>query len=730
MENTDQNQQNIPLSEGSSIPKAENDNKTTTRTQESPTQLSHILFDEQAEESEGSIPGSYTQRTLRQCPEHVQDASYTAHTHASKAKSTDKVELAQSRTNQHGGLKEPLGGLDVALGDRDNAVRRQKDERNLPPASSTSSPGNIKRDVYGTPQAKHGSPGGTPTGDASSCSVSPGETTLCGESPEKAVIMRALEVDSLESDVGSLMGNGGGEEVRSEVTDNGDGAEGLTDMEKVDALDGDLLDSIQDAKTDPISQEVERKDTEPVSFKGLENVKTLLARVKDLKAENAQLKQDVQAKSEAEAEATNNLERLRSDVKKMATTLNQTSLSDSHKTLPARTPRTPRTPTSLTSGVYFDPDAGKLHSALGQLTQQFDRTSQSLSAQTLQLQSSLVEKEKQLSIAITALEASKIASLPASIPSSQPSGHDNWESRYKTERAQKEACERKIALLKRLAEETYRPDLEKENRNLRLELQELKDKLSSLREKAQADAARATHWQRECKLTSTRAEKESVGLQDTIQQQTNEMRAYIQAYHDKTQDPAHWDVGALQARVAALEHDGKTTEGLLSFASSVKARLEDEVRRLMDEVKGLKGENRKLGDVWLLGGRAPILPGRRTSSTVVPGEEQKAKLVHLCFHPHMVAAREAKVQAFRAVRKEERKEDAALAEVMTKLRKWKMSKEGKGKTGKEAYEKRSAWNLWDGEAWLAEGASAEEEKAVRDLRESGVLHGLEKRERG
>jgi hypothetical protein len=48
-------------------------------------------------------------------------------------------------------------------------------------------------------------------------------------------------------------------------------------------------------------------------------------------------------------------------------------------------------------------------------------------------------------------------------------------------------------------------------------------------------------------------------------------------------------------------------------------------------------------------------------------------------------------------------------------------------TGCEAYEKRAAWNLWGGEAWLAGGVSAEDKEAVRELSKKGVLLELGKR---
>jgi hypothetical protein len=694
--------QHEPLPNEGSFTSEAQSNITTTTTKpphkfEIQTQLNPTTSDKQAEGSTSPSSDILNQRALGERPETLYDASYTAHTHASKAKHADKVELAPSRVVFHAGLKEPPTGIDAALGDRDNAadLRRQK------------------RDAYGTSQVSRESHEGMPLGgsprapDVSSYTYnrSPSEKTLCGETPESVLTLRIPDIDDLDSDTGTL-------------------------VESVDALGENLLDNHWDVKTDVEVHEEVGDDAKSIPSTEIANVRFLQARVRALRKENAQLKQDVQTKSDAEADAVKNaqvsnenMQRLRSDVKKMATTLRQSSLTDSYKTFRARTPKTPRTPTSINPGVYLDPDAGKLYSAVCQLTQQFETTLQSLSARNAHLQTNLAEKEKDLSIVITALEASKSTSAPVPL---QPS-HEDWESFYKTERAQKEACERRIALLKRLAAETYRPGLKKENRDLRIEQQQLVDKVSLLHDKATSAAVRAAHWEHECKLTATRAEKDVAGLQHAVDAQADEMRAHIKAYRDKTHDPAHWAVAALQAHVAALEHAGLATQGLLRVASSAKARLEDEVRRLMDAYKALEDENTRLGALWVLGGSAPMLPGRRMSSAVAPGGGEKGILVHPYFHPHMVAAREAKVQEFRNERAVRRREDAALAQVMEKVREWRMGKEGRKLTGREAYEKRAAWNLWGGEAWLAEGASAEEKEAVKELREKGVLPGLEKR---
>jgi hypothetical protein len=126
---TDQEQvqhETLP-SEGSFTPEAQSTTMKTTKPPhkfENQTQLNPTTSDKQAEGSTSSSPDILNQRTLDERPETLHDASYTAHTRASKAKLADKVELAPSRVVFHAGLKEPLTEIDAAVGDRDNAEAR------------------------------------------------------------------------------------------------------------------------------------------------------------------------------------------------------------------------------------------------------------------------------------------------------------------------------------------------------------------------------------------------------------------------------------------------------------------------------------------------------------------------------------------------------------------------------------------------------------------------------
>jgi DNA repair exonuclease SbcCD ATPase subunit len=464
--------------------------------------------------------------------------------------------------------------------------------------------------------------------------------------------------------------------------------------------------------------------------------KTVLVEDRALREKIAELKQESQVRSEDLVQANKNLrtsdetlERLRGDIENLMNAIHQMSQSSSDRMFNAKTFQ------DMTQNTEFCPGTNKLLSFLTQLTEQLEIQIQSLSSGTEQIQLDPENKELQIIVGLNsfpAREESIINNALEKTPIHEAEG-GYWEQLYKEERKLKEHAERKIESLKNASRKTYHPDLERHIRELQIELTETQDEKAQLQEQVEKYSARAQQWENEYKTVRTRAEKEFAGLQQAIEQREVEMRAYIKDYHDKTKQKNHWNLKGLQDRIKTLEFDQNVTDKLFNDTKTEKARLEDEISRLVDIITAYKEENKKLVDAWGLSGVVPTYtskPSKVASNTSPSSSESQSNLHEPPYHYANVTEKRL-VKLKELVDKQEkcRREDAAIEAMLEKARARKMGNVLYKKKGWSQFLGKKSWTIWDGDGWVnntdgekdADGANEEEYDRVQVWREKGVL---------
>jgi hypothetical protein len=728
------------------------------------------------------------QSTMYSEPKGSQDTSYLAHTQASKAKQTGKVELGPLQKHSQEPPQESVSGprVDSVLCNRPKAPgsQLQEDKNNLFLSPSISTPGKHRinpDDTSHDPYVKQKNPVTKLLEDASSrgtssLSLASGSNN-CKESPKESLAPLRPDTDSFQTGDEALEEDISGDKITSVDTQRPQSKahresnalveaapEDRADIPKRKRVHDEQIAEMQvipeDVSVGPRVSQYKVRDTEvditteeqvrsnlvvPTtvakqgelhvlsdSFETSGDVRTLLDRNLELNREIAEPKQDLQTKRKDETNMmeflpTSNavLGRLRNDVTVFTHILNQISETKFHRTC-----ITTKTLEDVTR-TDFDPDAVMLHTALVRFSGQMESKIRRLDSRTAQLQSSLADKERQLSWAITALEAErenrKFEALNTN-PAHEVEGN-YWEQRCKEEQRLKEHAGRAVTSIKKVALEQYKPDLEKHNRELRIELSELLDKNNQLDEQVKRYTDRALLWEGEYKTAKQQAEKKYAGLEQEIQRQEAELRDYIKEYHDKTLDPCHWNLEGLQDKIKSLERDRDITDKLLNATKSENARLEDEIERLMDVVTAYEQETKKSSDTWTLDNVVPILPPHSSfpnNHASLSGQHLITK-VHPSYHPMKVSEREAKLRELHAEQVQRRRQDAMLEAFMEKVRARMLGPDMYERKEWKQYLGQTSWEMWDGEGWVADGelygdgASEKERGIVKMLREKGVL---------
>jgi hypothetical protein len=756
--------------------------------------LDPVFPDKQAAESRAKVQSEQVdqvQHTLRPKWENTRSASYLAHTKASKAKQTGKIELGPSRRHSYG-TAEALSNELILLQRADNVLsirskrlgsRPQQDENELLLLTSISTPGTHRGsfdDLPQTPYLKHRAIKlleGVPPRSTSSFSLACGPTT-CSEILEESLTTLESDTSSFETGSEVFEEDWGGDEVIDDDVETPPSTElekSSTEPETVleDRIDTPKMEDIHDDEVTGIQAGSKDADitpeASPRNVRGTEiglytkeqagnnldirkkvveqeepqlspflpgtsdNARALPSHSLDLEREATKLKQDLKDRSKEQADMMESLQKsnealdwLRDGVNKFTNALNQLLQTKFHKTH-----ITTKTLEDMTENKDFDPDAIKLHSALVRFSNQIVSDMQILCSRASQLQSSLADKERQLSVAITALEAEKenkkIKALNSN-PALEIEGR-YWKQCYKEEQRLREHAERKVTSIKKAALEHYQPDLRKRNRELRIELTETLDKNMLLDEKVKKYTARAQNWEGEYKTARKQAEKEYAGMQHVIQRQEVEMLDYVKTYHKKTLDPRHWHLEGLQDKIESLERDRDITDGLFNATKSENARLEDEIERLMDIVTTYEQENKKLNNALILGGVVPTSPFRCSSSdndAMQPGP-QRSTNVHPSYHLKKAVERDAKLREFRAEQEERRRQDTMLETMMEKVRARMIGRKIHEKQEWKQYLGHTSWEIWGGDNWAAEeesygdGTSEKEREFVKAMREKKVL---------
>jgi hypothetical protein len=378
----------------------------------------------------------------------------------------------------------------------------------------------------------------------------------------------------------------------------------------------------------------------------------------------------------------------------------------------------------LTSTLDSHHETPSLLSNLLLLLQLYERKAQAVVLKNFDIQQRLADKDHEFSMAERVRrdeQADTQSETPANRKTtSQVDDGDNWKQLFqdKTEEFRKYRAR---------TEEYYQRDLEHKNRDLRIDLTRAQDENRSLKEQAKKYMAEAQSWKSEYNNALVESEKHTAGFEDKIKDQQDEMLLYIKEYHDKARDPKHWELTGLQNRISTLERDLHITNEMFNATKSEKAKIEDEVTRLMDLNKRNVREIERIDRGWITRSIAPSVPdsdlfetsSNISSSSSIPWLTSSKRVSHKgpyiprCHLPKEIGKREVMLKEFRKEQQKRREEEEAGYESMEKVRKWKMGKlYPPEKEDWKELAKMSSWERWDGDEWLDTKAGRSEKLLV------------------
>jgi hypothetical protein len=405
-------------------------------------------------------------------------------------------------------------------------------------------------------------------------------------------------------------------------------------------------------------------------------------------------------------------------------------------------------------------EAEALYSAFLQIVHKLDVKLRTVSAQSDKHREDSAAKKRRLEIVEKALEATQEREkLAVSEGLKSKEDLEIWKRRYEDEGKQKDKAQRDYQSFKKTAEEMYRPDLERTNTKLQLNLVAAKNENIRLQERVKEYKLQVQNWEDEYNIIKAKAEKVHVGLEKEIERQKDEMVVYIKDYHDKREANSHWDVENLQQRNSKLERDNQATTKLLNTIRQEKVQLEQNViPGYLDSIASIREENKKLKDEWARNQHAlpvrtnaksaelrpdqplpldALLEGKITEQedTTVKTSELSSDISRLagphqglhiprCLHPTETAQRNTELDQLRQ-RQQKRRGDRArmndyLENIIDKARRWKMGEELYEKKGWIDFVGHSSWEIWDGDSWMYH-ADKKDIKVVMALRDKGAL---------
>lgn len=393
------------------------------------------------------------------------------------------------------------------------------------------------------------------------------------------------------------------------------------------------------------------------------------------------------------------------------------------------------------SSENFGEETSMLYSNILQAINQGRAKEKSYSLLNTSYEQQLERKDHEPVTTVKALKAGTTSSGSKKTQEQQPwqIGHDTFEKLYKTERQRRQKAEERAENFEKTAMKLYQPDLERKYRELQIDHNKSQDENSKLREKLGGQQELAEQWKQEHKETIVELERRTDGFEIEFNQQRDDMLMYIEEYHKKTQDPAHWELGGLQKRIQSLERDLELTNKLFNEAKTERAKLEDEVKKLI----GIRINNEKdierLGKAWILNSMAPpalapnAYPGdsssdcsSNSSSLAWPIESQRTAsrgvYIPRAHHSDAIAHRNKKIQEFREAQAKRRQEDEAEMDILEKIRACVLDeKYPPAKKGWRDVLKESFWDKWYGDGWEAMGASEHDMEIVKRMRAKGMI---------
>ncbi|KAF2031941.1 hypothetical protein EK21DRAFT_87553 [Setomelanomma holmii] len=674
------------------------------------------------------------------------NASYLSHTQASKARQTDKVELAPSRRSSHGVLRDCPS--QASLRQRSASALDQRDRSN-----GVSIRHGRSRN-YHDQSFSHTSSRPSPDLSTSNGNASRLETNIRQGTSREGASVAGRGLSESPSSIASLhdeTGNFGShalnlqeelEQLQQQDDDDSSKSEASGDISSR-LLGYDVSGEEVTISSASIAQHLSSPDMRHYKREIVQHHFGMLEkRMKELSHElerkvNEPSATDRYAKQAAEHLRTvdEDLEKLRQEVEELTYAIEQTSQASQDNLLN----------TEALNRLKQDSDSSneitKLYTALCELISDLGDRLYSSTLNDLELRGQLANKENELNLALKALRDD--AADTSVMSPKYKSAHDKitWKQAYKDMRQRKEQAEAKYESFKKTAEAMYRPDLERKNRELQIELNAARDELEKYREKVAEYRGRARGWEEEYKNAELEHEKCTAVFEQTLKEQRDEMLLYIRDYHDKTQDPEHWEISGLQRRIATLERDLQSTNEHFNTVKSEKARVEDKVEKLQDIKVRYERHIEELSRANIMGGAMPrfqtpdsdcsdsdtssfsISPlSSRDPFTNPKPVKRRGPYIPRCPSPKEMKRREGILQDLREAQQQRREDEEKKIEIIEKVRKRHMQEMyPPWKEGWKQLIRQGLWKRWDGEEWLMVEASEEDRVVVEHLRSRGRL---------
>ncbi|KAF2131469.1 hypothetical protein P153DRAFT_394804 [Dothidotthia symphoricarpi CBS 119687] len=326
---------------------------------------------------------------------------------------------------------------------------------------------------------------------------------------------------------------------------------------------------------------------------------------------------------------------------------------------------------------------------------------------------------------------SALESQDAQINNSQLSSRDPdadpFRTLYHQEKQLRLAAEEKFSAFKSTALKMYQPDLERKNRLLTTSLHNSQDETILLKEHIADLRTTIEHWKAEADMQRLAHEKTISARDAEATRLREEMLARGQEYGEKARDEKYWDVRVLQDRIGGLEREAEQTDVLFRAAKRERARLEEEVGRLVAREERRAGES----EGWDRGWGAGLYDS--SSSEDGDGEfdegagwctrvPQDKTYVPRCQMPEAVAKRHVQIEEFRAKQKQIREDGKRVDVVMEKVVEWAMGAVyPQNLDSWREVKDLNSWSLWGGEDWLEREADVDDKKHVEELKRMGKV---------
>ncbi|KAF2870007.1 hypothetical protein BDV95DRAFT_94498 [Massariosphaeria phaeospora] len=295
-----------------------------------------------------------------------------------------------------------------------------------------------------------------------------------------------------------------------------------------------------------------------------------------------------------------------------------------------------------------------------------------------------------------------------------PPPRENWEQLYQAKNKLLVVYQERCRELETLNEQNYKPGLEKENENLKMELASVNDEAFSLKEEVAKWSSLSDQWKDELLQTEAQRQRQEEVSTQEMEDLKQEMVQHVADYRDRLEkEPNWWDMEALQRRVDELEEKLKKRLADIEELKKAKVVAYEEYEKLRGENGKLREEYNRLKEAWGTASQFvstnPMINSYRTRSKAKPIPNYQSK--------EETAAREKRLEDFKAQQKKVRDERRIEIELIERVRRWKMGSfyppDRLGEKGWKLMKSQAVWDRWDYDEWLESLSMEDREQAIK-----------------